>query len=685
MSQDVQQRISCRKLAEDDPLALSNREWLATNGLGGYASGTLSGACTRRYHCLLTAALPAPLGRRVMFNHLAEELKLGGEDAIRLDALDLVEQDTNHCPEALTEFRLEAGLPVWGYDIGGVKLERRVLLPHLQNTVHVNYRLLAAAGNVRLRLRPSFHFRPHEAPVSSGSLPEYEVSAISHGFEVRDLNSPPLRMCVVAKRTSLVLDGGHRCNVHYRLEGERGYESTGALWNPGYFRIDLAAGEEVTLIASTEAWEVVHGVDPVSVREAELNRRERLLSQSLPELHSGFPADLVLASDQFIIQPVTRVADAALARAAGEEAHTVIAGYHWFTDWGRDTMISLEGLTLLTGRHAEAGYLLRTFGRYVRDGLIPNLFPEGENEGLYHTADATLWYFHAIERYLQFTRDRATLEHLLPVLDDIIEHHVRGTRFGIRVDPEDGLLTQGQEGYQLTWMDAKVGDWVVTPRRGKAVEINALWYNALRLMETWHEETGDDDAAARMRERAEHSGEAFNRRFWYGDGNYLFDVIDGEHGNDAALRPNQILALSLDHAVLDRARWESVLNVVSSRLLTPFGLRSLAPGDPDYKARYDGNLLARDAAYHQGTVWAWLIGPFIDAWLRVHPGDTVRARDFLSGFGPHLTEACVGSISEVFDAEAPYYPRGCVAQAWSVAEVLRSWFNTVNRPSPKRH
>src|SRR5262245_47057869 len=282
MSTDIQQRISCRKLAEVDPLALSSREWLATNGLGGYASGTLSGACTRRYHCLLTAALPAPLGRRVMFNHLAEELKSDGEHTLRLSALDLVDQDIDSCPEGLTEFRLEAGLPVWGYDIGQVKLERRVLLPHLQNSVHVNYQVLSAPGNVRLRLRPSFHFRPHEAPVSSGSLPEYEVTAISRGFEVRDPQLPPLRMCVAAKRTSLVLDGGHRCHVHYRLERERGYKFTGTLWNPGYFRIDLAAGDEATLIASTEPWDVVQGIDPVSVREAELNRRERLLSQSLP-------------------------------------------------------------------------------------------------------------------------------------------------------------------------------------------------------------------------------------------------------------------------------------------------------------------------------------------------------------------------------------------------------------------
>jgi predicted glycogen debranching enzyme len=385
----------------------------------------------------------------------------------------------------------------------------------------------------------------------------------------------------------------------------------------------------------------------------------------------------MFAADQFIIRPITRAADAALARAAGEEAHTVIAGYHWFTDWGRDTMISLEGLSLVTGRHNEAGNLLRTFGRYVRDGLIPNLFPEGEQQGLYHTADATLWYFHAIGRYLDATGDLEMLRHLLPTLCDIVEHHFRGTRFGIHVDSADGLLTQGAPGYQLTWMDAKVGDWVVTPRRGKAVEINALWYNALRLLERWQREIGENAAAAMaLAERADEAQASFNRRFWHAETGHLYDVVDGEQGDDPALRPNQVLALSLENPVLDPPLWKPVLDAVTSRLLTPFGLRSLAPGDPNYKATYDGDLRARDAAYHQGTVWAWLIGPFVDAWLRVYPRDAAKARDLLAGFGPHLREACVGSISEVFDAEAPYYPRGCIAQAWSVAEVLRCLVKT---------
>jgi len=326
----------------------------------------------------------------------------------------------------------------------------------------------------------------------------------------------------------------------------------------------------------------------------------------------------------------------------------------------------------------EAGWILRTFGYYIRDGLIPNLFPEGQRDGLYHTADATLWFFHAIARYVAVTSDRETLRLLLPKLQSIVEHHLQGTRFNIRVDARDGLLSQGQEGYQLTWMDAKVGDWVVTPRRGKAVEINALWYNALRLLEGWVREEQGEEAARPLADHAERAGRSFNERFWYAKGGYLYDVVDGPHGDDPACRPNQVLAISLDHPVLDQSRWQPVMEVVQTRLLSPLGLRSLAPGSPDYKSKYFGDLRARDAAYHQGTVWAWLIGPWVDAWLRLHPEDRAGARRFLEGFAHHLSDACIGSISEVFDAEEPFTPRGCIAQAWSVAEVLRTWVKTAS-------
>jgi predicted glycogen debranching enzyme len=393
-------------------------------------------------------------------------------------------------------------------------------------------------------------------------------------------------------------------------------------------------------------------------------------------LRLGAGAELVLAADQFVITPAGRLADAARAKAGGDEIRTVIAGYHWFTDWGRDTMISLEGLTLSVGRFEEAAYILRTFSYYVRDGLIPNMFPEGNNAGLYHTADATLWYFHAIDRYLEITEDTGLVRHLLPTLRGIVRQHLEGTSFGIAVDPEDGLLRQGQQGYQLTWMDAKVGDYVVTPRRGKAVEICALWYNALCLLAQWERDLGNASAAVDWQKHADAARTSFNRRFWYEEGHHLRDVVDGEGGDNNALRPNQLIAISLKHAVLDPTRWKSVVDVVEETLVTPVGLRSLAPSHPDYRAKYFGDLRARDMAYHQGTVWTWLIGPFVDAWLKVYPEERLHAQRFLRGFVPHLAEAGVGTISEIFDASPPFVPRGCVAQAWSVAEVIRLWVKT---------
>jgi predicted glycogen debranching enzyme len=657
-----------------DPQVLLSREWLVTNGLGGYASGTIAGVATRRYHGALVAALPAPLGRVVLLNDVAEEFRLPDASVLTLDP-GLSGENLTSLPSAqlLRDFRLETGLPVWHYFIGPFEVEKRVMMPFRQNTTLVHYRVLSGPGVLRLRLRPWLHFRRHEDPVAEREDHEYSVLATSRGVAIEHPQMPPLRLHWNAPASALVINTGQRREHYYAVERARGYDFRGRLWSPGYFRADLVPGQHATLTASTEPWENMQAISPEEVLQAEAERRERLLAQAHPAAARGAPAQLVLAADQFVVRPATRAADAARLTAVGDDVRTVIAGYHWFTDWGRDTMISLEGLTLLTGRHVEAGYILRTYALHVRDGLIPNLFPERQYEGLYHTADATLWYFHAIARYVELTGDRTTLAQLQPTLRQIIEHHQRGTRFGIHVDPRDGLLVQGQAGYQLTWMDAKVGDWVVTPRRGKAVEINALWYNALRLMEQWTRAAGDAQQADAYAAAADRTARSFNERFWYPGGGYLYDVVDGEAGDDPAMRPNQIFAISLPHAVLDRAHWRPVLDQVTQRLLTPMGLRSLAPGQPDYRARYDGDLRARDAAYHQGTVWPWLVGPFVDAWLKVRPEDAKAVRDFLVGFRDHLGEACIGSVSEICDAEAPYTPRGCIAQAWSVAEALRAW------------
>jgi predicted glycogen debranching enzyme len=661
---------------------LLTREWLVTNALGGYASGTVAGVATRRYHGLLIAALPSPHGRTMMLNHIMELLRLPQLNIVQIGGHERRDGTLElYGAENLWDFRLEAGLPVWRYRAGDVVIEKRIHLVHQQNSVFVRYKMLEGEGTVRLELRPALHFRGHDERVSEPLPGPYTITAVDDRFEIADGSSrPPLRLHLYGSQCSFTLQGRNIPEMLYRIEESRGYDSVGSLWGPGHFRATLQRGGEATLVASTEPWEAVLGLRPDEAMAAEQLRRERLLAQAHPVAQEGTAAEFVLGADQFIIRPVGRVDDASRARAAGDETRTVIAGYHWFTDWGRDTMISLEGLTLVPGRHVEAGCILRTFAHYVRDGLIPNLFPEGKDEGLYHTADATLWFFHALDRYLAYTEDVLTLRHILPRLEDIVAHHLRGTRFGIGVDAHDGLLRQGAPGYQLTWMDAKVGDWVVTPRRGKAVEINALWYNALRLLEHWVRQENGDAEARPYAEHAERARASFNRRFWFASGGYLYDVIDGETGDDASCRPNQVFAISLRHPVLDSSRWEAVLRVVKERLLTPFGLRSLAPGSSDYKARYYGDLRARDAAYHQGTVWAWLIGPFVDAWLRAHPNDRAGAAAMLNGFADHLSEACVGSISEIFDAEEPFTPRGCIAQAWSVAEVLRAWVKVRREP-----
>ncbi|MFL6589822.1 MAG: amylo-alpha-1,6-glucosidase [Chthoniobacterales bacterium] len=660
---------------------LLNREWLVTNGLGGYASGTVSGAVTRKYHGLLVAALPAPLGRVVMWNHVSEFLRFGADEIVSLGAEERAGGQLDlKSAEYLREFRLEDGMPVWIYEVRDFTVEKRVLMPHLQNTVHVTYKITGKGKAPRLELRPAFHFRHHEDAVDLLLAEPYRLSATNDRYEIisarRKFGVLRMRLCGPTAAFTFAATKIHQ--VQYRSEQARGYAHEGELWSPGFFQVDMAAEQNATLIGSTESWDIVDVLGPAEVLAAEQERRARLLEDAEPAAQSGVAAELVFAGDQYVITPAGRAEEAARAHASGDEVRTIIAGYHWFTDWGRDTMISLEGLTLLTGRCLEAGYILRTFARYVRDGLIPNMFPDRQKEGLYHTADATLWFFHALGRYLQKTQDRITRRLLLPILMDIAEHHLRGTRFNIHVDPRDGLLAQGAEGYQLTWMDAKMGDWVVTPRRGKAVELNALWFNALRLLEGWLRESGNPEAADRYHQHAEQTRASFNQRFWFDEGGHLYDVIDvnGGEGNDPACRPNQLFAISLDHPVLDERRWKSVVDVAERELLTPVGLRSLSPKHPDYKPIYAGDLRSRDGAYHQGTVWAWLIVPFVDARLKEHPGEKAQARRFLARFPESMNDNGLGTISEVFDAREPHTAGGCIAQAWSVAEVLRSWVKT---------
>lgn len=654
----------------DDPSFLRSREWLVTNGLGGYASGTLLGVGTRRYHGLFIPNLPAPRGRIVLIPRLDEEVHcdhrvvhLGGAEFVD----DRMEGET---ALFLQEFRHEQQTPIWLFVIDQYILEKRLVMPYGQNTVYASYRLLGGPGPIRLHLRPYIAFRRHDTTLDDQSTEgPFPFMMLRGRYEAHfGEGLPSLKLCLRPHCGVFVADDHTSEHVLYRVERDRGYDHTSTLHSPGHFTVTLEPNQEVALVASVEPWETLD-INPSAAFEAERHRVEKVLALAPEPARTGLAAHLVLAADQFIILPGSRPEERVLAHTAGEEVRTVVAGYHWFTDWGRDTMISLEGLTLCTGRQYEAKAILHTFAHYVKDGLLPNHFPEGERTAIYNTVDATLWYFHALDRYYQATGDKETVQHLFPVLRSIVQHHVQGTDFGIGVDSRDGLIHAGAEGYALTWMDAKVGDWVVTPRRGKPVEVQALWYNALRLMAAWATELGEPaDAFLHLAQRA---ADSFNARFWYEPGLYFLDIIDGENGDDASLRPNQIFALSLRFPIAAERYWHPVLEAVTAKLLTPVGLRTLAPGHKDYKPRYDGDLRSRDAAYHQGTVWPWLIGHFLDAWRRVH-ADGARARVFLAGFEEALRVACAGTLSEIFDAEPPYAARGCIAQAWSVAEVLRS-------------
>ena len=651
----------------DDPYFLITREWLVTNGLGGYASGTLLGIPSRRYHGFFVPNLPAPRGRTMMLPRLDEEVDIGSRKVRLCGAQFSDGRIDGESPLFLKEFRQEWQTPTWLFEIDGHLIEKRVCMPYLQNTVYVDYRLIRG-GPIRLNLRPFVTFRGHDGPLGCPSDWPFTLTMTHGRYEVRPFEEAvPLKLALRPQRGTFVAEEAVSREVLYQVERHRGHDHLEDLFSPGYFTVEISEGESIAMVASTEAWELLD-LEAPAIFEAEQKRLRKLLALVPKVGQNSVAAQLVLAADQFIILPGTRLEEDILARASGYEARTMIAGYHWFTDWGRDTMISLEGLTLATGRHREAGAILRTFGHYVNEGLLPNHFPEGQRTALYNTVDATFWYFHAVDRYYQVTRDRETLKALYPVFKSIIAHHVKGTFFNIGVDPTDGLIREGAEGVALTWMDAKVDGWVVTPRRGKPVEIQALWYNALRLAAAWGDELGDP--SAEFMERASRAYNSFNARFWFEPGGYLFDLIDGEEGDDASLRPNQIFAFSLRFPILQERFWRPVLDVVSERLLTPVGLRSLDPRHKDYKPRYDGDLRARDAAYHQGTVWAWLIGHYFDAWQRVH-GDADKGLSLLQGFESHLRDAGVGTISEIFDAEPPYTARGCIAQAWSVAEVLR--------------
>jgi predicted glycogen debranching enzyme len=594
--------------------ASSQREWLETNGLGGFASSTICGWNTRRYHGLLIAATDPPVGRVAMLSKLEETVVVDGRP---------YELGVNEYPGAmhprgdryLVEFRLDPS-PVFVYRVEDVTIVKRIRMTRGENTTVIEYE---ANREIELVLRPLVAFRDyHSLQRENGNPPEIEV-----------LDSGTVRIAeLYLKHPAGEIEpgGGWYRNFEYTVERSRGLDFREDLFQPCVLRFRNA--RQVRVAASTS-------LDPSASASASCD---------------AAPGESLTAA-------LRRAAGAFLVARGGDADASVIAGYHWFSDWGRDTMISLPGLTLCTGRPEVARRILETYCNAASEGMLPNRFSDNPADPPeYNTVDATLWMFEAVRQYLAHTGDREfVVSALLPKLEEIVDWHVRGTRYGIRVDPKDGLLACGEDGVQLTWMDAKAGDWVVTPRTGKPVEIQALWYNALCTMQ-------ELSPNARYREHATRCRTGFRQKFWNNDAGCLFDCVD-----DPSIRPNQIFALSLGYTMIDQEHRAQILGVVERELLTPMGLRTLSPTDPRYRGRYTGGILERDGAYHQGTAWPWLLGPYLRAL-----GDRDKARQLLEPFREHLRTAGLGFVSEVADGDAPHTPGGCIAQAWSVAELLRA-------------
>ncbi len=645
------------------------REWLVTNGIGGFACGTVGETNTRRYHGLLMAALTPPVERTQLVAALDVTTRYGAEQ-YQLFTHEFSDGAVDsHGYLQIESFHLDRGVPVWCYAIADVLLEKRVSMIHGENTTCVSFRVLRANAALDLELTPLCSYRDHHSHSHGGW--NLDVRDIEDGFEVEAFAGAH-RYRVICDGARFNRDEAWHWNFRHRAEHARGLDDSEDLYRPGRFTLQLAQGEQVTVVLSTESVTRKDAARLQQIIHAQQNARLDHLAADVPD----WIRQLALAADQFIVE---RYRD---GKPAGK---TIIAGYPWFSDWGRDTMIALPGLTLVTRRFDVAASILRTFAAHISEGMLPNRFPDSAQAPEYNTVDATLWFFHAIDQYTKRSGDHALATELYTVLVDIIDWHRRGTRYGIRLDTDDSLLTAGVEGVQLTWMDAKVDDWVVTPRIGKAVETNALWYNALRVMAELALHLGKDKQHALYQQIAAQTESSF-QRFWNEKRACLYDIIDGPEGEpaddgrnyDGRLRPNQLMAVSLPHSPLNAAQRKSIVDVCARELLTSFGLRSLARDEPGYAEHYEGDRLQRDGAYHQGTVWPWLIGPFVDAHYRVYQNAAI-ARSFLEPLVLHLNAACVGSISEIFDAESPFTARGCFAQAWSVAEVLRAWLDLNSR------
>jgi predicted glycogen debranching enzyme len=664
---------------EHDPSAVGpylGREWLETNGLGSYASSSISGANTRRYHGLLVAALDPPLRRYVLLSRVEETLVVSGRDGDRSYPLSTSVYRGAVSPEGYRSIVSFEPRPVatWHFSAGGVELERRVWMPHGRQAVAICYRVLRAPEGVSLGLevRPLVAYRGfHDLASENRSLDR--ATTVERGrVSIQPYASLPWLYLHHDAETFVEEPLWYR-SFEYGAELERGFPAWEDLFTHGRFlyRLDATEAGSAFLFASLDRIDRLTADELRALEKLDLSRREERAARAAraraarqPDRWSeAFASRLAEAAEQFLV-----------SRANGRRS--VIAGYHWFEDWGRDTFISLPGLALATGRWPLAYELLRTFAAYVDRGMVPNRFPDSSGEPEYGSADAALWFVEAARRYAHDASDLSFIgREVFPRIREIVDWYTRGTRHGIGVDPADGLLAASAEGRALTWMDAAVDGRPVTPRAGKPVELNALWHNALSSAAEMAEALGFAAEAGAWREAAGRARESFNARFWNPATGCLYDVVDGPDGDDASIRPNQIFAVSLPYAPLRVLRHEAVVDAVDRRLVTPMGLRTLDPDDPRYRGRYEGGPAERDEAYHNGTVWPWLLGPFVTAYLKAHgrtPETLARVRGLVQPFARHLgMEGCIGQVSEIADGDPPHAPRGCVAQAWNVAELAR--------------
>jgi predicted glycogen debranching enzyme len=653
-----------------DLAAAESREWLVTNGIGGYAFGTVAGLETRSYHGLLVAALQPPGGRRLLLAKLDETVHYNGQ-VFHLAANRWVGGAvTPQGFRLLKRFHLEDATPVWTFALADALLEKRIVMAQGANTTYILYRLVHAREPIALIVKALVDFAAEHQTTSAADL-RLDVTPVDYGLRVTAVDHNASFYLLSAKAAATP---AHEWYLNFDLSEERarGLRDHADHLFAGDFSAKIPPGESLAIVASTET-------DPLLDAELVLADRRKLDL----EMHEKFEAANRPLAAQFspAIQQLVQAADQFIAlRPLPDQpnARTILAGFPWFSAWGRDTMISLVGLTLVTGRPEIARDILSALRRFVSKGMLPNqLLPAGETLQ-YNTVDAALWYLIAIEQYFEFTGDVALIRLLFPVLEEIIDAYSRGTRFNIHVDPADGLLYAGEEGVQLTWMDAKIGDWVVTPRIGKPVEVNALWLNATTAMARFARAMNENPDP--FEEIAQRAGAGF-ARFWNPATNFCFDVLDGPTGNEATLRPNQIFAVSLRESALNVRQKRNIVDICARELLTPFGLRSMGPKEPGYHGRYIGGPAERDAAYHQGTAWGWLLGPFALAHLRVYQ-DPGAAASFLEPMLRNIDVAGLGTLGEIFDGDPPFSPRGCIAQAWTVAETLRAWREIASKLPP---